>query len=162
MHRPRARQQEYLRCWQHPPGRRRPPGADRARFWAWRCRSEGASIGRWTPLLGRAAVRRNAHLRVTNSVNATCASPQPTDGWECTRCTGRKCAFPSGKCRFSAGLWWSIPKGRNTVFYRGPNPPRWLCISPRDPAHSGFCPFTRFAPEPPPGGRGGRAVMTFW
>lgn len=125
MHQPRARQEEYLRCRRRLSGRRRRPGADRARFWAWRHSLDGASIGRWRPLLARVGMRSNAHLLVANSVNGTCASPQPASGRECTRRTGRKWAFPSGKTRFSANLWWSILKGRNTVFYRGPNSPRW-------------------------------------
>lgn len=133
MHQPRARQEEYLQCRRRPSRRRRPPGADRARFWAWRHGSDGASIGRWTSLLGRAGTRSNAHLLVANPANGTYASPQPVSGRECTRRTGRKWTFPSGKTRFSANLWWSIPKGRNTVFYRGPNSPRWLWITPGAP-----------------------------
>lgn len=44
-----------------------------------------------------------------------------------------KCAFLPEKTAFSGYLWWSIPKGRKTGNYRGPNSPRWLWISPGAP-----------------------------
>ena len=78
-------------------------------------------------------MRSNAHLLLANWVKRACASPQSIDGWVCTGRTGRKCAFPLGETPLPTSLWWSIPRGRNTVFYRGPNSPRWLWIRPGAP-----------------------------
>jgi len=138
MHRPRARQEKYLRCRQRPSGRRRPPGVDRARFWAWRHGSEGASIGRWTPLLGRAGMRRNAHFRYASFGYGWLSMGRAWNGPRCTACTGQNMQFSPGKSGNSRELWWSIRRAEK-LSLTGVRIPPGGALSGRGPARSVFC-----------------------
>lgn len=82
-------------------------------------------------------MRRNAHLRGGRiAERALCIDSHPEWG-PMYNVYKPKCAFLPGKTAFSGYLWWSIPKGRKTGNYRGPNSPRWLWVSPGAPGHSG-------------------------
>lgn len=57
----------------------------------------------------------------------------------CTGRAGPKVQFLTGKLGFSGEMWWSIPKGRKTLDYRGPNPPRWPRVTAGAPGCSTAC-----------------------
>lgn len=67
-------------------------------------------------------MRWNAHLQ--GRIGGWCLEHrQPSEWGPMYNGYKPKCAFFSGKTAFSGYLWWSIPKGRKTGNYRGPNSP---------------------------------------